>query len=147
MPLNTKNNTVWPASWLSRVIAWCNYTVVQTMLPVVYFSPLQPPFLPYPRFLPVTSHKDRASDVEKKSTSLTWPLPSQLLLYTDLFSGYLTPWKVGDPVAHPTPLTQGPKTGWKKPFRCFSRRLVTWYSRTPHLSARIEEPGHKGSTS
>lgn len=74
----------------------------------------------------------------KLSTSPPQALPSQPLLYRGFFSGYPKPWKMGDPVAHPTLLTKGAKTGVEKPFRSFSLGLITWYSSTLHLSGRTE---------
>lgn len=91
-----------------------------------------PPFYPLPRptpyFTPApifsSSHHTTTGLVTRgkiSSTSLPQPLPSQPVLYTSFFSGYPTPWKMGDPVAHPTLLTQGAKTGVESLLGAFQR--------------------------
>lgn len=104
-------------------------------LPILHSSPIpissNSPRHPYPPS-PITQ-RQALWRTGKSRTSLPPPLPSQSLLWAGFFSGYPTPWKMGDPVAHPTLLTQGDKIRVKKPFRSFSERLITWYSSTLHL--------------
>lgn len=123
---------VWAASGPSRVVWWIKYSLGMSAGSLVSTA-LWPPSLP----APITQRQALWRE-GKSSTSLPQPLPSQPLLYTSFFSGYPTPWKMGDPVAHPTLLPQGAKTGVEKPFRSFSEGLITWYSSTLHLSGRTE---------
>lgn len=87
-------------------------------LPILHSSPIpissNSPHHPYPPS-PITQ-RQALWRKGKSSTSLPQPLPSQSLLWAGFFSGYPTPWKMGDPVAHPTLFTQGAKIRVKKAF-------------------------------
>lgn len=106
-----------------------------TLAPVSSRSPL----LAHPHLFQLPSHNERPCDVRgKSSTSLAQPLSSLPPLYTGFFSGHSTPWKMGDPVAHPTLPSQGATNRGGKPFRSFSESLITWYISTLHLSVWTE---------
>lgn len=115
-----------------------------TLAPITSRSPL----LTHPHLFQLPSHNERPCDVRgKSSTSLAQPLPSLPPLYAGFFSGHSTPWKMGDPVAHPTLPSQGAANRGGKAFQELFREsdhLIHQHSAPFSLD---REPRHGGFTS
>lgn len=109
------------------------------------------PLLPHPPPPSSSSRRTTTGCVTrgggKSNTGRPQPLESQPPLSVGIFSGHPTPWKTGDPVAHPTLLTRGAKTAAEKPFRSFSERADHLIRQHSAPLRRDRGPCHGGSRS